>query len=101
MRRVLRDGLLLAVGLMAGAVWVGSVEAQQPVLADPVVAAPVAHNALRPGAVEYNLYIPPQNPSAAKVVEKLDALGAQGWRLAGTTTSNGGTSGFIFIRDRR
>ncbi len=52
-------------------------------------------------AVEYNLYLPPANPRPEKVVAKLDELGAKGWRLVTTTSANGGTSGFVFMRHRK
>lgn len=93
---------LVAAGVVLGALaapWLSGGEAHaQPAAATP---APAAAVAAVPGAVEYNLYVPPANPTAEKVVQKLDALGAQGWRLVSTTTSNGGTSGFIFMRERR
>ena len=106
MRERMTRLLLLAVGLVMGAVLhpvllPNAHGAEDPLVGNspPAVQQPAAPAAA--DAVEYNIYLPPAYPKAEKIVQKLDELGKNGWRLVSTTTNNGGTSGFIFMRPRR
>jgi hypothetical protein len=112
MRSNVQSLLLLGVGTFVGLLLhpyvVGTAHGQDsPIIQDPPKAAPPAAGTvaspagLPADAVEYNIFLPPAYPKADKVVAKLDELGAKGWHLVATTTSNGGTSGFIFMRPRR
>ncbi len=113
MRSGVNSILLVGVGLSLGLVLhpyvVGTARGQDsPIIQDPPrnpAPAPVASSSnaapAAADAVEYNIFLPPAYPKADKVVAKLDELGAKGWRLVATTTANGGTSGFIFMRARR
>ncbi|MBI5497143.1 MAG: hypothetical protein HY904_19165 [Deltaproteobacteria bacterium] len=96
---------LVAVGWVLGALlhplltpsaWANGQDRVDQEPAAPARAAPES-----PDAVEYNLFIPPAYPKADRIVAKLDELGTRGWRLVGTTTANGGTSAFIFMRPRQ
>jgi hypothetical protein len=97
MTRLLLLGVGVGVGVLAQPLLVGVARGGE----DPLVGQPAPVVQAAADAVEYNIYLPPAYPKAEKVVQKLDELGKSGWRLVTTTTSNGGTSGFIFMRARR
>lgn len=102
MTRLLLLGTGLGMGVLLQPLLVGQAHGGE----DPLIAPPpsTAQAAQAPSssweAVEYNMYLPPPNPKVEKLVAKMDELGKNGWRLVSTTTSNGGTSGFIFMRAR-
>ena len=101
MTRLLLLGTGLGLGVLLQPLMVGQARGgEDPLIAPPPSAAAAPAPAGSWEAVEYNMYIPPPNPKVEKLVSKMDELGKNGWRLVSTTTSNGGTSGFIFMRAR-